>query len=213
MTPSPISDANIGWHQSMFTYRSKIRDLVAKMFAVLPKLLPANAAAANDYINTMYKPVMTLQASVNECYYNEGLQTRFNLYVDKEEARLKASLEAVQYDIDALDTLALVTGPGRIERVRLNFRAEEDFANHFPSFQYLLPLIYLLLKRHFEIFRICQKHVTHSDELWDAADTVLWIGDAVDDRVSMLKCEFAVDSRHSFVLNSIFSVICPTKTR
>jgi hypothetical protein len=34
-------------------------------------------------------------------------------------------------------------------------------------------MIYLLLKRDFEIFRICQKKVINVDELWDAAECVL----------------------------------------
>ncbi len=38
-------------------------------------------------------------------------------YVQDEEKRLKSQLEAFQYSIDASDSLLLITGPGRLERV------------------------------------------------------------------------------------------------
>lgn len=59
----------------------------------------------------------TLQCSLNACIANDALQARFQSYVDAEELRLKTNLEAIRYDIDGLDALALVTGSGRIEKV------------------------------------------------------------------------------------------------
>lgn len=50
-------------------------------------------------------------------------------------------------------------------------------------------MIYLLLKRHFEIFRVCQSRAVHPDELWDAADTMTWVLNAVNERVEALQCE------------------------
>jgi hypothetical protein len=87
------------------------------MFAILPAIRPENRASVNEYISTIYTGVTTLESSVNACYTNDALQARFKTYVEGEEARLKGNLETVKYDIDAMDTLALVTGPGRIERV------------------------------------------------------------------------------------------------
>ncbi|KAM5533055.1 hypothetical protein V8D89_013270 [Ganoderma adspersum] len=42
----------------------------------------------------------------------------------------------------------------------------------------LFPLMWLLLRRDFEIFRLCRHTVIHKDELWDSADTILWVIDA-----------------------------------
>lgn len=50
---------------------------------------------------------------------NDVIQAKFQSYIDEEEARLAANLDAVDYDIDAADTLVLVTGPDRIEKVRV----------------------------------------------------------------------------------------------
>ncbi|KAJ6610468.1 hypothetical protein B0H10DRAFT_411247 [Mycena sp. CBHHK59/15] len=169
--PKWIAYWSIGWHQSMQVYVNKILAQLAKMFAIMPRVLPVNKSAANLYIETIYQGVYSLTASVNGCYVNEALQEKFASYVAAEEARIRGNLDAVQYDIDASDTLELVTGQGRIDR-------------------FVLPLIYLLLERHFEIFRLCQTRTVHPDELWDAADTLQWVFDAVNDRFTLLQSIF-----------------------
>lgn len=102
----------------MYRYQFKIRDLISKIFAILPNILPANRSSVHNYINKIYEITTTIVASVNVCNdTNEALQARFSSYVEAEEARIRGNLEAVEYDIDADDTLSLVVGPGRIERV------------------------------------------------------------------------------------------------
>ncbi|KAJ7291055.1 hypothetical protein C8J57DRAFT_208463 [Mycena rebaudengoi] len=161
----------VGWHQSMSVYAVKIRELIAKMFALRTLVLPANRTSVNSYLEAIYNGVTSLESAVNPCFVNEGLQEKFNSYVEAEEARLRGNLEAVDYDLDAANTLSLVTGDGRIER-------------------FILPLIYLLLKRDFEIFRLCQKKVVHPDELWDSADTLGWVVSAAQERVDLLEATF-----------------------
>ncbi|KAJ7584970.1 hypothetical protein C8J56DRAFT_139201 [Mycena floridula] len=161
----------IGWHQSLVVYRSKINDLMAKMFALLPKVKPLNQPLVNDYLAAVYVGVTSLQDGVSDCIINDALQEKFAGHVNAEEARLKGNLEAVEYDIDAADTLILVTGEGRIEK-------------------FVMPLLYLLLKRHLDIFRLAQKRNLHADELWDAADTIQWVLKAVNARVEVLQSVF-----------------------
>lgn len=103
----------------MTRYVGKIRELLAKMFALRLKVLPVNRGSVNKYLDSVYSGITTLHSGLNPCYVNEGLQDKFNSYVDSEEARLRGNLEAISYDIDALNTLFLVTGQGRIERVSL----------------------------------------------------------------------------------------------
>ncbi|KAF7361998.1 hypothetical protein MVEN_00545000 [Mycena venus] len=172
----------IGFHQSMTLYANKIRELIAKMFALRTRVLPANRTAVNSYLETIYQGVTSLESGLAPCYVNEALQEKFSSYVEAEEVRLRGNLEAVDYDLDAANTLTLVTGQGRIER-------------------FLLPVIYLLLKRDFEIFRICQKKVIHTDELWDSADTIGWVVSAAQERVDLLESTFQqqkVDSAQEF---------------
>ncbi|KAJ7223972.1 hypothetical protein C8J57DRAFT_1591283 [Mycena rebaudengoi] len=172
----------VGWHQSMARYSNKIQELVAKMFALRSHVLPANRSPVNRYLDSIYHGVSTLHSGLNSCYINESLQERFQSYVDAEEARLRGNLEAVSYDIDALNTVPLITGQGRIER-------------------FLLPLIFLLLERDFEILRIGQKKVLHPDELWDSADSVGWALAAARERVDLLESSFKqqkVDMKQQF---------------
>ncbi|KAJ7093941.1 hypothetical protein B0H15DRAFT_147115 [Mycena belliarum] len=169
--PVWISFWAIGFHQSMSIYAVKIRELIAKMFALRTLVLPANRTAVNSYLETIYNGVTSLESGLAACYVNDALQEKFSSYVEAEEARLRGNLEAVDYDLDAANTLTLVTGQGRIER-------------------FLFPVIYLLLKRDFEIFRICQKKVIHPDELWDAADTMGWVISAAKERADLLESTF-----------------------
>ncbi|KAF7307764.1 hypothetical protein MKEN_01136500 [Mycena kentingensis (nom. inval.)] len=161
----------IGFHQGMAIYSQKIRELMAKMFALRTLVLPANRSAINNYLEDIYRGVTSIEAGLQPCYVNEALQEKFSSYVEAEEARLRGNLEAVEYDLDAANTLTLVTGDGRIER-------------------FIMPLLYLLLKRDFEIFRICQKMVIHTDELWDSADTIRWVISAARERSELLEATF-----------------------
>jgi hypothetical protein len=101
----------------MARYVAKIRELLAKMFALRLTVLPENRGSCNRYLDSIYHGVTTLHSGLNPCYINENLQEKFNSYVEAEETRLRGNLEAISYDIDALNTLSLVTGQGRIERV------------------------------------------------------------------------------------------------
>lgn len=94
---------------------------MSKMFSLLPDIRPANLPAVHDYIESVYRPISTLVVSVNSAPIDEALHAHFKKYTEAEELRLKRNLEAVKYDIDALDTLSLVTGPGSIEKVRIEF--------------------------------------------------------------------------------------------
>ncbi|KAJ7628556.1 hypothetical protein FB45DRAFT_40380 [Roridomyces roridus] len=162
----------VGFHQTMSVYATKIRELIAKMFALRSLVLPPNRSAVNGYLEAIYQGVVSLESGLAPCYVNEALQEKFNSYIESEEARLRGNLEAVDYDLDAANTLALVTGQGRIER-------------------FALPVLYLLLQRDFERFRICQKTVLHPDEMWDASDTVGWVVSACEERTALLLASFS----------------------
>ena len=56
-----------------------------------------------------------------------------------------------------------------------------------------MPLLYLLLERHLSLFKVCQSRVLHPEELWDAADTIVWVFDAVRLRYGELKGQSTFD--------------------
>ncbi|KAF7294308.1 hypothetical protein HMN09_01159800 [Mycena chlorophos] len=172
----------VGWHQSMTRYAIKIRELIAKMFAVRFNVLPSNRVAVNKYLDDIYRGVTTLHSGLNPCYINESLQEKFSQYFDAEEERLRGNLEAIQYDVDALNTLFLITGHGRIER-------------------FIMPLLYLFLSRDFQILRACISKPVHPDELWDSSDTIGWLVLAAKQRVDLLEATFKqqkVDVKQQF---------------
>jgi len=98
-------------------YSTKIDENIGKLFALLPAVKLENQTAANTYMSEVYKRIATIYKSLNPGYVNQNVKSRFISYVQEEEARLRRNLEAVRYSIDAKDTLSLVTGPGRIEKV------------------------------------------------------------------------------------------------
>ncbi|KAJ7846349.1 hypothetical protein B0H14DRAFT_934544 [Mycena olivaceomarginata] len=161
----------IGQHQASKVYADKIREILSKMFAIMPNISQVNKSSVNAYLNMIYEGVYTFVASLNGCYFNDALHAKFASNIESEEARIRHNLDAVQYDIDAADTLRLVIGEGRIER-------------------YALPVMYLILERHFEVFRLCQTLAVSPDELWDAGDTLHYIFDLLHDRLNTLRSIF-----------------------
>ena len=98
-------------------YRTKIVNIFAKMFSIRPHIHPANRNAVDQYLRAVWQKVCTLTSSLVTTTYPYSLRERFKNYVDSEEQRLREGLETVKYDIDAMDTLLLIMGPGRVEKV------------------------------------------------------------------------------------------------
>ncbi|KAF8498941.1 hypothetical protein BU17DRAFT_59228 [Hysterangium stoloniferum] len=166
----------VGWHQSINHYAAKIRQVFAKMFAILPNITDINLPHIHKYIDQVYQDVTTVEASVNPCFVNEALQAKFSDYIESEETKLRKKLETIRYDIDDADTLLLITGGGRIGK-------------------YIHCVLYLLLEHHFEIFRLAQKkentkgsteNIINPDELWDAAGSIHMIIKAYKERYELL---------------------------
>jgi len=144
-------------------YKRKISTLVGKMFSLLPRVRAENKAEITSYLLEMNEYIMTIVDAVNDAADDPMLRSRFQNYVESEEERLRSNLEAIKYDIDATETVPLITGPGRIEKVRITV----ILCFLLTSLaQYILPLLYLIIKRHFEIFRVAQKRILHPDEVW-----------------------------------------------
>ncbi|KAI8975856.1 hypothetical protein BD414DRAFT_423775 [Trametes punicea] len=177
----------IGWQTTTTHYRQQIVCLLAKMVSLGPRMHEANARTVQVYLRKIFKEIHTLTASFRGAFPYEALRLRFQSYVDDEENRLREGLETVHYDIDAMDTLKLVTGPGRIER-------------------FLFPLLYLLLKRDFEIIRLCQNVVIHRDELWKSADSLGWVFHAVDKRQKELSGRFGRGDHQRLDIEQHFKV-------
>jgi len=81
-------------------------------------VLPPNRKAIDKYFTTVWKAVHTLTAAVPSRYYDLDDSEKFELYLKSEKERLEKKLQALHYVIDGIDTVTLITGGDRIEKVK-----------------------------------------------------------------------------------------------
>jgi hypothetical protein len=108
-----------GFKRSIIDYARKIENLFAKMVGVRSTVLPPNQDAVDRYFGPVWRAIHTLTAAVPLQYSEPDDSKKFKSYLEAEEARLGNNLRAVDYVIDGVDTLTLIAGVGRIEKVRI----------------------------------------------------------------------------------------------
>ena len=112
------SECRVGYKASIINYANKIEELIAKMEGVRGKVLPPNRRFVDDYFHFVWECVHTLTVAVTPLQPDSGPSgDKFKSYLEAEEVRLDTNLKAVDYTIDGTDTLTLITGTGRIEKV------------------------------------------------------------------------------------------------
>ncbi|KAJ7157929.1 hypothetical protein C8R43DRAFT_996337 [Mycena crocata] len=170
--PRWISYWAIGWQIFATKYCIEIEELFAQMFLLKKEIgiqMPGNKRYINDYLDGCWQHVTALTSAI-ERYDSPPpwLEDKFADYVQSQEKILKERLEKIQYDIDALETVALLLRGDRIE-------------------QSIFPLLVLLMRRHVEKMHLCLKQEIDSRELYDDQDTVTWVVAAVWSRFVELK--------------------------
>ncbi|KAK7055990.1 hypothetical protein R3P38DRAFT_3170651 [Favolaschia claudopus] len=122
--------------------------------------MPGNTRYVNEYIEGCWQHVTALTSSIERYDGPETwLEEKFAVYIQAQESMLKERLEKIQYDIDALATVALILHGDRIEAS-------------------IFMLLAILLRRHVAKMHIALTQELHRDELWDDMDTVTWVADA-----------------------------------
>jgi len=111
------AESPVGYRASIIAYALKIQDLLAKMDGVRAEVLPLNLQAIVDYFSFVWGPVHTLIVPILSLQPPQDDSDKFTSYIEAEEARLQNNLRAVDYVIDGIDTLTLITGVGRVEKV------------------------------------------------------------------------------------------------
>ena len=94
------------------------------MFAMRSEIYADNRVSVHRYLDMVWKKICTLASSFNPTRLSSALRERFQDYVDAEEARLREGLVQVKYRIDAPNTLSLILGEGRVEKVGVAFHVE-----------------------------------------------------------------------------------------
>lgn len=102
---------------AMVQQRNAINKMLDEMFSLVPILLPENRIFARTYLSTTWETVVTITSSLEGKWSSDFLEKMFKDYIKGEEDRIKRNLVDVKFKIDEVDTLYLVTGPGRVEKV------------------------------------------------------------------------------------------------
>ncbi|PIL29957.1 hypothetical protein GSI_07868 [Ganoderma sinense ZZ0214-1] len=153
----------VGFQVYMSSYAAKIDGFLSQMVALKPLVLPANRTAVEHYLDSVWARAAMLTSAFRRVEIDEEIRRNFEEYSQAEEQRLSQNLETVKYIIDGRETLDLVCGPGRIEK-------------------HIFPLLYVLLKRDFEVLQVAHTQVLLGDELPGSRSTISHVFDAVDDR-------------------------------
>lgn len=83
-------------------------------------VLPLNRNAIDEYFGHwvfVRLELLLRSTQTSKDWRDPNLKKLTTWYTDLEEDRLDQNLQFFGYQIDAEDTVALITGPGRVERV------------------------------------------------------------------------------------------------
>ena len=107
----------------MTAYRGKILSTLDAMSNLLEDVLTPNKAKVRGYLDATHRLLENMVQPFDADPERLFLLPQFQAYMDQNEARLKKGLETAEYQIDALDTLALINGRRRLERVRMGMHS------------------------------------------------------------------------------------------
>ncbi|PIL29979.1 hypothetical protein GSI_07890 [Ganoderma sinense ZZ0214-1] len=133
-------------------YQMSMSRYVTKIDSLLSKMFALNATLTAAF----RRPSVVI---------DNALLRRFEDYARADENRLLEKLEEMEYRIP-LEQWQVVS----------------DICGHGPIETHVFPLLYLLLKRDFEIMRLARKKCLHSDELKDSMHTIMSVFTAINER-------------------------------
>lgn len=180
-----------GFHLSLAHYSKAINGLLKELHVAALAVIPANRAIVDRYLHgTSLMYVDDLMASVKracrDLEADDDLWAKFLPYIQSEEQRIRKNLESIAYNIDTVDTLSIVTGPGRLERVRTRCFHDEWYNDRHGK--HLMPVVYLLLERALDVVKLAGPGdvVLHWGELLIGAESLAYTFDAIYDRIDSL---------------------------
>lgn len=109
-----------GWQIAATRYRDKIRRIFALMFDMREGVLPENRTVVDEYLHKVWVDAAKIFESLQPAKpVLEHLEHKFQNYITFEEERIMKNLDGIKYNVDALDTVLAVAGPGRLENVSM----------------------------------------------------------------------------------------------
>ncbi|KAK7683623.1 hypothetical protein QCA50_013461 [Cerrena zonata] len=105
-----------GWQFAATRYMEKINRIMDLMYALRPRILPGNRYDIDYYLSKVWPTIVDISSGLQASELPEELHEKFLPYMEYEEARIKRNLQDIRFDIDALDTVYVVAGHGRLKR-------------------------------------------------------------------------------------------------
>ncbi|PCH42594.1 hypothetical protein WOLCODRAFT_102390 [Wolfiporia cocos MD-104 SS10] len=158
----------VGWQAAATQYLRKIHKLLEHMYNIIPTVHETNRQNVHDYYAVIWFVVTQITSSLVPAEVPDTVKAKFEDYVDAQEQRIRRNFKDIHYHIDDHSTLALTTGPGRIE-------------------QYLFTALFILLQRDLQIMQICQSHTVDQRELWNSYENIECLRSACIDRFITLR--------------------------
>ncbi|EGO19294.1 hypothetical protein SERLADRAFT_358650, partial [Serpula lacrymans var. lacrymans S7.9] len=177
-----------GWHSITWEYSLRIGKIRQKMYHTLKDVLPENKSITDQYLDSApLGQIEMLCASIQRCdddvVQDALLNEKIRPYMESEQKRIEANLKLITYNIDAANTVALVVGPGRIER-------------------YIFPLLYILLRHHLRMIKLACKGIFAQNEMVEAGWSLARVMTLVDERINNV-----VGKLTMYILHIIYSPI------
>ncbi|KAF8647842.1 hypothetical protein AX16_006510 [Volvariella volvacea WC 439] len=165
-----------GWHVSVSDYKNKIYVTIQQILELVDKVLSSNRRLLDEYLNQEVIARLELllrstQPVTENVHLDPQLHKLIQAFDAGEEERLTTNLSSVGYEIDSIETVTLVTGPGRIER-------------------YAFPIFYLLLRHHLQVMLAGCRYVLNEDELQSHTNSLYSVFDALNERMHILSALF-----------------------
>lgn len=171
-------------------YCEKIEEMFDAMVPLYYESLPENRDRAGNYIYDVWKTLAVFVRSVKREKGTDELRSKFESHVAAEEARLRRNFEGIKYRIDGPDEIRLISEHGRLETViELTCLSISHTILTWTRVQTLFPMMYLAMKRHFDMINLARKYVISRDEFEDARILMDSIADVALDRIESLRGE------------------------
>ncbi|KAI0340329.1 hypothetical protein BDW22DRAFT_412068 [Trametopsis cervina] len=163
----------IGWQIHATRYRDEIRTLFARLFAARKQTLPTNRAVIEQYLEKIWLPGVKLTEALRPAVdVPSHVELRFQPYLFLQEKELRWTLEQINYNIDALETVHVVIGHDKIEK-------------------HVFPLLCLLLRHHLELFNKAKhEEISQEGAFIEAATSVHHVFSAISQRYNELVALF-----------------------
>ncbi|KZV80632.1 hypothetical protein EXIGLDRAFT_845372 [Exidia glandulosa HHB12029] len=180
-----------GFPSACWAYARRISAIRARMVSIAPNVLPVNRPAVEVYLGF---PALRLV----DCLSHGTLRTadpalealalpHFGDHILREEIRLLNELERLEWNVEDSFTISRITADGG------------------PIERFILPLLFLILKRHLAIIQYGCNSPIHGWELWESIDTIYTLLQEFGRRYDDLASSFRNQGREP---KTEFNLIC-----